>query len=364
MTENSITPPAEPVWLRRHQDVVAAALDAQTFSSQVSAHLNVPNGMDGEEHTRYRAVVDKYMSPQRSAELEPMCRAVAVELIEEITDGESVDVVGGFGRRFAVRAQSRWLGWPAALEEPLLQWMSDNHDATRSGDLAQTTEIARRFDAIITDLVNTRRMGRIGGRGTALDPTDELAHDFVGNVPLLATEIVSILRNWTAGDLGTISRCVGTVVNHLAQHPKLQTELRNRLDDHAFVDAALDEMLRIDNPFLSNRRKTTTEVTVGEHHLAAGQRVYLDWVSANRDPEVFGDPDAYRPEENADKNVVYGLGKHVCPGRDLSTMELRAATTELLARTTAIVPAPGQKNVRETIPLAGFRSVHVILHKQ
>ena len=106
------------------------------------------------------------------------------------------------------------------------------------------------------------------------------------------------------------------------------------------------------------------KIRLPQADLAAGQRVYLDWVSVNRDPEVFGDPDAYRPEENADKNVVYGLGKHVCPGRDLSTMELRAATTELLARTTAIVPAPGQKNVRETIPLAGFRSVHVILHKQ
>lgn len=358
----------DPVWLRRHADVVAAALDPETFSSAVSRHLNVPNGMDGEEHSRYREVVDRYMSDERSAELEPTCRAVARELLAQLPSGVPVDVVGGLGRSYAVRAQSRWLGWPAALEQPLLAWMADNHAATRSGELARTTEIARRFDKIITDLVNTRRMGRIGGRGVPVDPTDELAHDFVGNAPLLLTEIVSILRNWTAGDLGTISRCMGSIVNHLAQHQELQAELRERSSDESFVNAAIDEMLRIDNPFLSNRRIATRDVEVGGPgsdgaRIDAGQRVYFDWVSANRDPAVFGDPDEFRPEENAANNVVYGVGKHVCPGRTLSTMELRVATVELLAHTTLIEPATGFENVRETHPLAGFRSLHVVLHK-
>ncbi|MBP2414337.1 cytochrome P450 [Arthrobacter stackebrandtii] len=358
------TLPPEPVWLRRHADVVSAALDHETFSSAVSRHLNVPNGMDGAEHTRYRAVVEKFMSPERSAELEPLCRAVALELLAQTPDGVPVDVVGGFGRSFAVRAQSRWLGWPAELEAPLLQWMQDNHAATRSGDLARTTVIAERFDAIITDLVNARRMGRVGGRSVPVDPTDELAHDFVGDAPLLLTEIVSILRNWTAGDLGTISRCVGSIVNYLAQHPELQEEMRDRIDDEPFVDAAIDEMLRIDNPFLSNRRIATRDVELGGVDIREGQLVYLDWVSANRDPAVFGDPDAFRPEENAANNVVYGIGRHVCPGRALSTMELRSAITEMLAATTLIEPAPGLENVRETHPLAGFRSLHVVLHKR
>ncbi len=358
------TPHLEPVWLRRHADVMAAALDHETFSSAVSEHLNVPNGMDGAEHCRYRAVVDKFMNPERSAALEPQCRQVARELLAGVADGVSVDVVGGFGRGFAVRAQSRWLGWPAELEQPLLQWMEDNHAATRSGELDQTTAIAQRFDKIITDLVNARRMGRIGGRGVPVDPTDELAHDFVGDVPLLLSEIVSILRNWTAGDLGTISRCMGSIVNHLAQHPELQADMRRRIDDEPYVNAAIDEMLRIDNPFLSNRRIATRDVEVGGVSIRKGQRVYLDWVSANRDPAVFGDPDGFRPEENAPNNLVYGIGKHVCPGRTLATMELRSATTELLAATTLIEPAEGAENVRETHPLAGFRSLHVVLHKR
>lgn len=352
----------EPVWLRRHADVVAAALDPDTFSSAVSKHLNVPNGMDGAQHTRYREVVDRYMTADRSAALEGMCRQVAADLIASIPSDEVVDVVEGFGRSFAVRAQSRWLGWPAELEQPLLTWMADNHAATRSGELSQTTEIARRFDAIITKLVNSARMARIGGRSTPYDPSDELAHDFVGEAPLLLAEIVSILRNWTAGDLGTISRCVGSIVNQLAQDQKLQAELRERIEDTEFINAAIDEMLRIDNPFLSNRRVATRDVTIGGTFIQAGTRVYLDWVSANRDPEVFGDPDEFRPFENAANNVVYGIGKHACPGRALSTMELRAALTELLNRSEHILPA-ARANVREEFPLAGFRNVYVTLTK-
>ena len=93
--------------------------------------------------------------------------------------------------------------------------------------------------------------------------------------PLLLAEIVSIVRNWTAGDLGTISGWVGSIVSQLAQHPELQQELGSRMadlasEDAAFLDAAIDEMLRIDNPFLSNGRKTTRATGLGGTLYRAG----------------------------------------------------------------------------------------------
>ena len=78
--------------------VLAAALDLDTFSSAVSSHLNVPNGMVGAERARYRAVVDKYMTGERTAAIEPICRAVAAKLVAEISRGAPVDVVGGLAK--------------------------------------------------------------------------------------------------------------------------------------------------------------------------------------------------------------------------------------------------------------------------
>ena len=102
------------------------------------------------------------------------------------------------------------------------------------------------------------------------------------------------------------------------------------------MDAIIDEILRIDDPFLSNRRITTCPVEVAGVKIPANARVKLHWTSANRDEEVFGDPDAFDPVGNAENNLVYGIGRHVCPGRLLSTVELRIATRELLADTNSI----------------------------
>ncbi len=60
------------VWtLDRHADVEAAALDDRTFSSATSHHLHVPNAMDDAEHAKHWALIDRYLFPERVAELAP-----------------------------------------------------------------------------------------------------------------------------------------------------------------------------------------------------------------------------------------------------------------------------------------------------
>ena len=70
-----------------------------------------------------------------------------------------------------------------------------------------------------------------------------------------------MLRNWTGGDLGSIALCVGVILHYLATNEALQDRLRSGVSD-AELDATIDEILRIDDPFLSNRRITTCPVEV------------------------------------------------------------------------------------------------------
>lgn len=69
---------------------------------------------------------------------------------------------------------------------------------------------------------------------------------------------------------------------------------------------------------------------------------------------MFGDPDAFDPVSNAPYNLVYGIGKHVCPGRPLATLELRALTRAVLATTTAIESDPDRPRERALPPVGGF----------
>jgi len=344
--------------LFRHADVVAAALDPATFSSRVSRHLNVPNGMDGEQHARFRALTDPYLAPGPVARLEPRLRRLAADLARSLPDDRAVEVVGELGARFAVRAQSAWLGWPAELEDTLLGWMDDNVEATRSRQLTRTAAVAESFDAIVRSLIEARRGA---GEDAPDDVTTGLLGERIDGRPLTDEEIVSILRNWTAGDLGSIAACIGVVVHRLAVDADLQARLRGTRPPAAELDAEIDEILRIDDPFVSNRRVATVDVEVGGRTIRAGERVVLNWTAANRDPQVVGDPDAHCPAENAPRNVVYGIGAHECPGRGLATLELRVAIEELLAATSAIELAPGSDPVREAPPRGGWRAVPVLL---
>lgn len=346
--------------LLRHEEVTAAATHPEAFSSKVSTRRAIPNGLDGAEHAAYRAIVDKYLTPERVGREEAQCRAHASAIIDALPRGSTVRTVSTVGVLFAVRAQSTWLGWPADLEDELVDWMRENHAATRSGDHTLTRAVADRFDALITRLLEARR----GAGGD--DVTAELMYETIDGRTLAADEVVSILRNWTAGDLGSLATSIGVVVHFLAHNPDLQDRLRAlvaRSDNAGAVELelAIEEILRIDDPFVSNRRRTTREVELGGEVIPAGERVVLNWTSANRDPRVFASPDAFDPGAHGPDNLVFGVGPHVCPGRTLTVMELRVFTEELLRRTTRIEPATDDEPVRETPPVGGWARVPVVL---
>lgn len=342
------------VTLFRHADVVAAAADPATFSSAVSVHRMVPNSLDQPEHTAFRAAIDPFFTPERMRALEPRVRRIAHEIIGAVPPGATADAVTDIGYPLAVRAQADWLGWQG-IEDELLAWMAKNHAAIRSADRSRTAAVAAAFDDIV--LAQVRRRRQMGGAAPN-DPTTELLSVAVNGGLLPDADIVSILRNWTAGDLGSIAAAFGVAVHFLATHPEIQEVLRA---DPGNLATAIDEMLRIDDPFLVSRRMTTAKARVDEFVIEPGTRVYLNWTSANRDETVFGDPEAYRPEEHAAQNLVYGTGIHVCPGRPLATLELVVAVQTLLGMTAHFELAADAESIRETYPLGGWQRMPVRL---
>ena len=350
---------AQGEWvLLRHALVVQAALDHERFSNAVSSHLQIPNGLDADEHTAYRAALDVFLDAQALAPFHERFRRVAAELLAALPRGVAVDAVSQLGARYAVRAQSAWLSWPADLEERLVAWVAENHAATRSGDRAWTQRVAQSFDDIIrTVLDHCRGAAR---EHDAENVTARLMRTEVNGKPLSEAQIVSVLRNWTGGDLGSMALCVGVLLHYLATQPALQSRLRAGVPDAEF-DAVIDEILRIDDPFVSNRRVTTCPVTIGGVALPEGARVKLNWTSANRDAAVFGDPDAMDPQRNAPHNLVYGIGKHVCPGRLLATLQMRILLRELLVATASITLDAQQPAERAISPVGGWAKLPVVL---
>jgi len=342
--------------LLKHADVIAASLDHERFSSNVSRHLHVPNGLDGEEHSHYREIIERHLTPEALKPYIPIFQRVAAQLMKELPKGTTLDAVNDIGAVFAVRAQCEWLGWPAELEPQLLTWMKENHAATRSGDHAKMTNVAEQFDNIIRSVILPRRA--VGYSG-ADDVTTRLCRETIYGRLLTDEELISILRNWTGGDLGSIALCIGVLVANIAQQPELADQLRTAKSEE--VEAFIDEILRIDDPFVSNRRITTCPVQIGGQNIPSGALVKLNWTSANRDETVF-DNTILDPQKNAADNLLYGIGKHVCPGRLLATWELRIALQALLTAVKTIELSPLQKTEREVAPVGGYHRVPIILN--
>lgn len=334
--------------LFRHDDVKAALESPATFSNDVSAHLSVPNGMDPPEHTAYRKLIEPYFAPEAMARFEPICRDIAGKLIGAIRESETLDVVARLGQRYALQVQSAFMGWPESLEKPLAEWTMKNQRATLAGDREALRKVAGEFDSHIRALLAARREAP---GGALHDVTASLMSEKVNGRPLTDEELVSLIRNWTVGELATISASISILCHYLASHPELFQQLKAHPDE---LPRAIDEILRIDAPLISNRRETTQDVALGGRIIPAGARVTLLWASANRDEDVFGNPDEYCPHENAGSNLLYGAGIHVCPGAPLARMELRILMEQLLSQTSRIELLDEESPVRARFPAGGF----------
>lgn len=262
-----------------------------------------------------------------------------------------------FAEDFALQAQCAFLNWPASLHAPLRQWVHKNHDATRSRDRAAMAAVALEFDSHIREVLAVRRHL---GAAAPKDVATELLHEQAQGRGLTDSEIVSILRNWTVGELATIAACVGILIHFLAEREDLKNQLRN---DFSRLPAAIDEILRIRAPLLTSRRITRKPVQLSGRTLPAGERITLMWASANRDEAVFGDPDEFRRDRDPSLNLLYGAGIHVCPGAPLARIELRVLMEEFLAQVESVSLIPDRAPVPAVYPASGFTCLPLRIQK-
>lgn len=205
--------------LFRHRDVEQVVHDPEAFSNVVSRHVSVPNGMDPPEHTRFRRLIEPYFSESRVARFEPTCRSIAASLLGDLDAGGDVEVMGALARPFAATAQCAFLGWPKELAPALVDWTLSNQQATLEQDRRELARLAGEFQAYVIRALEARR----SGNEADADTTGRLMGETVYGRRLHADEIGSILRNWTVGEIGTLSAAIGILVHAIARGPSYRT---------------------------------------------------------------------------------------------------------------------------------------------
>lgn len=336
----------------RHADVLAVVKDHARFSSVVSARVAVPNGMDPPQHTVYRRLIDPYFAPERVAAMRPVYEGVATDLLQQARAAHGAgafDFIAVCALPYAARTQCAFLGWPQALEGELAAWIAQHHRASLAQDRARLTQLGVQFEALIDRMLDARSSSE---SDAVRDATEALLRERVQGAPLTRSQVASILRNWTVGEIGTIAASVGIIAEWLARHGGLQQRLRA---EPALQAEAIEEMLRLHGPLVVNRRVAKCPAHVGGRDFEVGERVTVHWTSANRDPRVFEAPDEFRLGRDQEQNLLYGAGIHVCPGAPMARVQLAVWLRALLdATSTFRLGSAAQPAEYARYPAMGF----------
>jgi cytochrome P450 len=343
--------PARGWTLHRHADVLQAAREHRSFSNVVSRHVAIPNGMDPPEHTLYREMIDKYFLDSQVQALEPVFRDLAQKHWLARPEGE-VEVMEHFACPLALSAQCSFAGWPGQLASRLAEWLEGQQRAARTGKRELLDQHALAFAALVIEQLEQRR--RDDPDLQRQDVTTRLMREKIAGRYLSDDELVSILRNWTVGELATMASAIGILVGFLADRPTLQDRLRQKPEE---IPYAIEEILRLQGPLWSNRRVVSRDICLGGQQMRAGEPLTLMWASANRDESVFVQPTTFRRERDLSASLLFGAGIHRCPGASLALLQLRLALETVLSSST--FTAGGRPPIPAQPPAAGWSRIWV-----
>ncbi|MFY9180269.1 MAG: cytochrome P450, partial [Venatoribacter sp.] len=277
------------------------------------------------------------------------------ELAYQSLSGPQTELMADFAEPMAARLQCAFMGWPQELADTLLSWQKRNSQAVFAADRAALSALAKEFERLIAQQLEMRRQRQASANE---DVTSRLLHEKVNGKAMSDEEIASILRNWTVGEVGTIAASIGIIAQFLAANPNLQSRIRQRPE---LLWQANDEILRLYNPLTDNRRRTTCPVQLSGKDIGTNQRIVINWVAANRDPEAFERADEFVLERDQSENLLYGAGLHVCPGEGLAKMELVVIMRAVLQHTEHLAFVENKKAEYAKYPASGYAKLPLAL---
>jgi cytochrome P450 len=152
-------------------------------------------------------------------------------------------------------------------------------------------------------------------------------------------DVVRIAAIVFAAGQETTARLLAAGMQVLAEQPALADELRS---NPAAIPNFIEECLRLEGPIKGSFRLALCDTQLAGVDIPAGSMVMAAIGAANRDPNIFPDPDRFDPKRaNARRNVAFGYGEHFCPGASLARAEARVSFERLLARLDDIAVVDG-----------------------
>ena len=354
-------------WLfTRHADVDAILRDHQHFGNDPRKgtlsprqHAMLPPAheftmlfLDLPDHTRLRALVNKAFMRRTVDALEPRIRSILGSLLDDIEDPAGFDLMQAVAQPLPVIVIAEMLGVPPEDRDRFRVW------SARRARLLEPTigprereagkAASRAFDAYFRPIIEERRAAPrddiVSALAQAQDEGERLSE----------RETLNMLRLLLSAGTETTANLIGNGMLALLRHPEQLQRLR---DDPTLIPAAVEELLRFDSPVQADFRRVLADCEVNGFALRKRDNVVLLLGAANRDPDVFEDPDRLDVGRSEGSHLSLGRGIHHCLGAALARLEGRVVFEMLLERFSQISVLAERPRFRKGIVLRGLQSL-------
>jgi cholest-4-en-3-one 26-monooxygenase len=325
--------------ITKHADIVRISKDPLTFSS-FRGGTNIPDyapedlsniqmlmvNMDPPQHGKFRKLVSLGFTPRMVARLEPKVRDAARLIVDKIASKGSCDFVRDVSAELPLQVIAEMIGVPQEDRGKLFDW-SNRLIGFDDPEFSTSIEDARIAAGEVWMYSNQLAEERRGQKGE--DFLSIIVNAEIDGEKLTELEVnCFFLLLSVAGNETTRNLITGGMIA-LLDNP---AELERLKADPSLLPTAVDEMLRWVTPVMHFRRTATKDVEIRGVKIKEGDKVILYYNSANRDEEIFQNPEKFDVGRTPNDHLAFGVGEHFCLGNNLARMEIRIMFEELLRR--------------------------------
>lgn len=300
--------------------------------------------MDEPNHKRLRSLVSKPFMPSAVEKWRPRTQQVIKRILDAICEPE-FDLIKAFANPIPTVVIAELLGIDASHHDNFKAWSDQSVKTAFSPfpdpeDLRVAEIAQRKLDDFFLKEIEARRKHLGGDLLSDLIRAEEEGDKLSQHELILQCNLMLIAGNVTTTDL------IGNGMKALLDNPQ---QLQLLKDNPSFIKNAVEEILRFESPVLNSARIPNRDTDVQGCPIGTGESLIVSLASANRDPEVYPDPDRFDIEREGTQHQSFGGGRHMCLGAHLARLEAQEAILAIITRFPNITHSE-KGLVRATVP--------------